>query len=49
MTREETKNLPQIAQASKVVNPFTRALTPLLQGDEGTFTFRKHSQLKEYS
>jgi hypothetical protein len=29
-TKEETKNLPKTAHASKVVNPFTRALRPLL-------------------
>jgi hypothetical protein len=28
MMREETENLLQTAQVSKVVNPFTRALTP---------------------
>jgi hypothetical protein len=27
-TKEETKNLPKTALASKVVNPFTRALAP---------------------
>jgi hypothetical protein len=30
MTKGKTKNLPKTAQTSKVVNPFTRALGPLL-------------------
>jgi hypothetical protein len=30
MTLKETRNLLKTAQASKVVNPFTRALTPPL-------------------
>jgi hypothetical protein len=29
-TKEETKNLKKTAHTSKVVNPFTRALTPFL-------------------
>jgi hypothetical protein len=41
----ETKNLQKTALASKVVNPFTRALAPLLQGDEGTFTYRKYPRI----
>jgi hypothetical protein len=40
----ETKNLQKSSLASKVVNPFTRARAPPLQGDEGTSTFRKYPQ-----
>jgi hypothetical protein len=41
--QKETKNLPLVAQISKVMNSFPRALAPpLLLGDEGTFTYRKH-------
>jgi hypothetical protein len=28
--RKETKNLPQVAQVPKIMNPFTRALAPPL-------------------
>jgi hypothetical protein len=41
----ETKNLRKSALASKVLNPFTRALAPLLWGDEGSFTFRKYPRI----
>jgi hypothetical protein len=37
MTEEETKNLLKTAHASKVVNPFTRALTPSFIGRRGDF------------
>jgi hypothetical protein len=39
---KEIRNLRKYTLASKVVNYFTRALAPLLQGDEGTFTFREY-------
>jgi hypothetical protein len=41
MTREETKNLPQNAQASKVMNPFTRALAPPFIGRQRDFYIPK--------
>jgi hypothetical protein len=50
MTREETKNLPQTAQASKVVNPFTRALTPpFYRETKGLLHSDNTLELKEYS
>jgi hypothetical protein len=41
MTQEETKNLPQTAQAYKVVNPFTRALAPPFIGRRRDFYIPK--------
>jgi hypothetical protein len=41
MTQEETKNLPQVAKASKVVNPFTRALAPPFIGRRRDFYIPK--------
>jgi hypothetical protein len=41
MTQEETRNLPKTAQASKVVNPFTRALTPPFIGRRRDFYIPK--------
>jgi hypothetical protein len=37
MTQEETKNLLNTAQASKVVSPFTRALAPPFIGRRRDF------------
>jgi hypothetical protein len=41
MTREETKNLLKTAHASKIVNPFTRALTPPFTGRRRDFYIPK--------
>jgi hypothetical protein len=41
MTQEETKNLLKIAQASKVVSPFTRALSPPFIGRRRDFYIPK--------
>jgi hypothetical protein len=38
---KETRNLQKYTFVSKVVNPFTRALVPPLQKDEGTFYILK--------
>jgi hypothetical protein len=40
-TKEETKNLKKTAHASKVVNPFTRALTPPFIGRRRDFYIPK--------
>jgi hypothetical protein len=40
-TKEETKNLPKTALASKVVNPFTRALAPPFIGRRKVFYIPK--------
>jgi hypothetical protein len=40
-TKEETKNLPKTALASKVVNPFTRALVPPVIGRRRDFYIPK--------
>jgi hypothetical protein len=41
MTQEETKNLPRTVLTSKVVNPFTRALTPPFIGRRRYFYIPK--------
>jgi hypothetical protein len=41
MTQEETKNLLKTAHASKVVNPFTRALAPPFIGRRRDFYIPK--------
>jgi hypothetical protein len=41
MTQEETRNLPKIAQASKVVSPFTHALVPPFIGSRRDFYIPK--------
>jgi hypothetical protein len=41
MTQEETKNLPQSAKASKIVNPFTCALAPPFIGRRRDFYIPK--------
>jgi hypothetical protein len=41
MTQEETKNLLKTTQTSKVVNPFTRALTPPFIGRQRDFYISK--------
>jgi hypothetical protein len=41
MTQEVTKNLLKPAQASKVVSPFTRALTPHFIGRRRDFYIQK--------
>jgi hypothetical protein len=41
MTQEETKNLLKTAHASKVVNPFTSALTPPFIGRQRDFYISK--------
>jgi hypothetical protein len=47
MPLKETRNLLKTAQASKVVNPFTRALAPPFIGRRGDFYIPKtHSNLK---
>jgi hypothetical protein len=49
-TKEETKNLPKTALASKVVNPFTRALAPLFIGIPRDFLHPKNTlESREYS
>jgi hypothetical protein len=39
--RKETKNLPQVAQVPKIVNPFTRALAPPFIGRRRDFYIPK--------
>jgi hypothetical protein len=49
-TKEETKNLPKTALASKVVNPFTRALAPPFIGIRRDFLHPKNTlESREYS
>jgi hypothetical protein len=47
MTQEETKNLLKIAQASKVVRPFTRALAPPFIGRRRDFYIPKVPRIQE--
>jgi hypothetical protein len=50
MMQKETKNLPQIAQTFKVVNPFTRALAPPFYREmKGHLHPENTLALKEYS
>jgi hypothetical protein len=50
MMQKETKNLPQTAQVSKVLNPFTRALAPhFYRETKGLLHFENTLALKEYS
>jgi hypothetical protein len=42
----ETENLRNSVLASKVVNPFTRALAPPFTGRQGTFTFREYPRIE---
>jgi hypothetical protein len=47
---KENKNLPQVAQISKVMNPFTRALTPpFYRETKGLLHSENTLALKEYS
>jgi hypothetical protein len=49
MMQEETKNLPQSAQASKVENPFTHTLTPpFYRETKGLLHSENTLALKEY-
>jgi hypothetical protein len=50
MMKEETRNLLQTAQVSKVVNPLTRALTPpFYRETKGLLHSINTLELKEYS
>jgi hypothetical protein len=49
-TKEETRNLLKTAHASKVVNPFTRALTPpFYRETKGLLHSENTLESKEYS
>jgi hypothetical protein len=49
-TKEETKNLPKTTLASKVVNPFTRALAPPFIGRRRDFLHPENTlKSREYS
>jgi hypothetical protein len=45
LINQEIRNLRKTVLASKVVNPFTCASSPLLYGEEGTFTFRDYPRI----
>jgi hypothetical protein len=49
MTQEETKNPLKTAHASKVVNPFTRALAPFYRETKGLLHFENILESREYS
>jgi hypothetical protein len=49
MTQEETKNPLKTAHASKVVNPFTRALAPFYSETKRLLHFENALEYKEYS
>jgi hypothetical protein len=50
MTQEEIRNLLNTSQASKVVSPFTRALTPpFYRETNGLLHSENTLELKEYS
>jgi hypothetical protein len=48
MTQEETKNPLKTAHASKVVNPFTRALAPFYREMKGLLHSENTLESREY-